>query len=57
MLFLFTGYSGIDTATMFGAGGGFSAFTQPTGYGFDFHTGTGSPSYFVKILVLIKKSF
>jgi hypothetical protein len=34
-----SGYSGIETATMFGAGGGFSAFTQPTGYGFDFHTG------------------
>jgi hypothetical protein len=29
---------------MFGAGGGFSAFTQPTGYGFDYHAGTGHPS-------------
>ena len=30
------GYSGMDTATMFGAGGGFSGFNPPTGYGFDF---------------------
>jgi len=34
---------GIEPATMFGAGaaGGFGAFTQPAGYGFDF-TGSGS---------------
>jgi hypothetical protein len=42
--FNIAGYSGIDTATMFGAGGGFSAFTQPTGYGFDYHAGTGDPA-------------
>jgi len=34
---------GID-ASIFGAGGGFGAFTQPTGYGFDFHTGSAGYS-------------
>merc|ERR1719509_510131 len=37
------GYSAdLGPATMFSAGGGFGAFTQPAaGYGFDFHTGSG----------------
>jgi len=38
------GYStDLGPATMFSAGGGFGAFTQPAaGYGFDFHTGAGT---------------
>merc|ERR1719319_336036 len=37
------GYSAdLGPATMFSAGGGFGAFTQPAaGYGFDFHTASG----------------
>jgi len=35
---------GMDTATIFGAGGGFGAFTQPAGYGFDFHAGSAGYS-------------
>ena len=34
----------LGQATMFSAGGGFGAFTQPAGYGFDFHTATSGYS-------------
>ena len=34
----------LGQAAVFSAGGGFGAFTQPAGYGFDFHTGAGGYS-------------